>query len=102
MSNSSITYIAGATAETGSRGEFEHVRTDNWSVHVWHLRDLARGALHSNNYDLTVYVQDGALSIYDAAGNETVVKPGDSALVPAGTDYAMSAAHADLVECRGA
>ena len=97
---SNIVNVSSSTTGAGSRGEIEHVRTDAYSLNFWNLRDLAKGDHHSNAYDIAIYVVAGTLHVYDETGEDRVIDAGDSVLIPAGTEYAMSSDSADLVEYR--
>ncbi|WP_449278337.1 cupin domain-containing protein [Leucobacter sp. GX24907] len=94
-----ISLVRGAEAEQGSRGELDLVSCDSYSLHFWQLRDF-KGDVHSNNYDLALYVTAGTLSVFDADGNENLVHAGDSIIIPAGTSYSMAAESFDAVETR--
>lgn len=97
---SNIVNVSSSTTVAGSRGEIEHVRTDGYSLNFWNLRELAKGAHHSNEYDIAIYVVAGTLHVYDEADEDRVIDAGDSVLIPAGTEYSMSSESADLVEYR--
>jgi quercetin dioxygenase-like cupin family protein len=96
----SIMKVKGNEAETGPRGEFQHVSGDRYSLNFWKLRQMARSEAHANPYDLAIYIISGQLSVFDEKGVEIVIEAGDSVLVPAHVIYSMSTDAADAVESR--
>ena len=89
MSADSISSVSAATAETGSRGEREHVRGESFSVHTWDLANPFRSETHSNSYGHVSYVTEGELYVFDARGDVRTIAAGDTVYIPAGVDYSM-------------
>lgn len=100
MSSDSISSVSASTAETGSRGERDHVRDESFSVHTWDLTDLDRSATHSNAYGHVSFVTEGELFVYDADGAVRTISAGDSVYIPAGVDYSMEAKRVRTTEIR--
>jgi mannose-6-phosphate isomerase-like protein (cupin superfamily) len=96
----SIINIESESAQVGPRGEVEHVRTSGYSLNFWNLRGLEKAPSHSNSYDIAIYVVSGVLHVYDEKNIDRIIAAGDSVLIPADTEYSMSAEKADVVEYR--
>lgn len=89
MTTQSISSVSATDAETGSRGEREHVRGESFSVHTWDLAEPFRSQTHSNAYGHVSFVTEGELIVFDADGTSRTIAAGDTVYIPAGVDYSM-------------